>query len=152
MDPTFRIALAILGNEADARDATQDVFLRAWRSLPSLRDPALFPAWFGRIVVNTCRTAARSRGRQRVREIPVEWLDEPTGDPAVDGRIAEIDAIDRALDRLSGAERTLLALHHYRQMPLAEIGDAFGISEKTVKSRLFSARRALERALEDELQ
>ena len=61
--PTFRTALAILGNEADARDATQEIFLRVWRNLPELRDADHFAAWFGRIVVNTCRTAIRGRRR-----------------------------------------------------------------------------------------
>ena len=44
---TFRTALAILGNEADARDATQEIFLRTWRNLPELREPDRFGAWFG---------------------------------------------------------------------------------------------------------
>lgn len=71
---TFRSALAILGNEADARDATQEIFLRAWRNLPELRDPDRFAAWFGRIVVNTCRTSIRGRRRRIVREISVGAL------------------------------------------------------------------------------
>ena len=65
--PTFRTALAILGNEADARDATQEIFLRVWRNLPELRDADHFAAWFGRIVVNTCRTAIRGRRRRIVQ-------------------------------------------------------------------------------------
>jgi RNA polymerase sigma-70 factor (ECF subfamily) len=52
---TFRAVLAILGDESDARDATQAIFVQAWRNLPGLRDEQLFPAWFGRIVVNTAR-------------------------------------------------------------------------------------------------
>ena len=66
--------MAILGNEADARDATQEIFLRAWRNLPDLRETDHFSAWFGRIVVNTCRTAIRRRRRRIVREISVGAL------------------------------------------------------------------------------
>jgi RNA polymerase sigma-70 factor, ECF subfamily len=152
---TFRVALAILGNEADARDATQEIFLRAWRNLPELREAGRFEAWFGRTVVNTCRSAVRGRRRRIVREISVgalpadgEQMASPTR--AHDDRTADLDVLDRALDRLSGADRTLLALHHFEHLPLDEIGERLGVRGKTVKSRLFSARRSLERALEVE--
>ena len=155
LNATFRTALAILGNEADARDATQEIFLRAWRNLPELREPDRFGAWFGRIVVNTCRTAVRGRRRRIVREISVGALPEDgaqieSGASPHDGRTAELDLLGRALDRLSVADRTLLALHHFEHLSLDEIGTRLGVPGKTVKSRLFSARRALERALEVE--
>jgi RNA polymerase sigma-70 factor, ECF subfamily len=152
---TFRTALAILGNDADARDATQEIFLRAWRSLPEVRNPDSFGAWFGRIVVNTCRTTIRTRRRRIVREIsvgalPGEGEQLASGARPHDARVADLDLLGRALDRLSVADRTLLALHHFEHLPLAEIGARLGVPEKTVKSRLFSARRSLERALEVE--
>jgi RNA polymerase sigma-70 factor (ECF subfamily) len=152
---TFRTALAILGNEADARDATQEIFLRAWRNLPDLREPDRFAAWFGRIVVNTCRTAIRGRRRRIVREISVGALPGAGEELASrasphDDRAADIDLLERALDRLSLADRTLLALHHFEHLPLGEIAERLGVPGNTVKSRLFSARRSLERALEVE--
>lgn len=155
LSSTFRIAMAILGNEADARDAIQEAFLRAWRDLPGLRDTDRFEGWFRRILVNACRSAVRGRSRRSVREISVGALPgggagfDPPG-PAQDTRTAEADVLDRALDRLSIAERSLLALHHLEQLSLVTIGVQLGIPSKTVKSRLFSARRALERALEVE--
>jgi len=152
---TFRTALAILGNEADARDATQDIFVRAWRNLPELREPDRFGAWFGRIVVNTCRTAIRGRRRRIVREISVGALPDegqqlPSLEATHDDRSADLDVLDRALDRISMADRTLLALHHFEHLPLDVIGERLGVPAKTVKSRMFSARRSLERALEEE--
>ena len=152
---TFRTAMAILGNESDARDATQEIFLRAWRNLPELREPDHFSAWFGRIVVNTCRTAIRGRRRRIVREISVGALPGdgeqlPSRASPHDDRTADLDLLERALGRLSLADRTLLALHHFEHLPLGEIGDRLGVPGKTVKSRLFTARRLLERALEVE--
>jgi len=153
--PTFRTAMAILGNEADARDSTQEIFLRAWRNLPELRDSDKFGAWFGRIVVNTCRSAIRSRRRRIVREISVGALPgegeqlQSLADP-IEDRGAALDLIDRALTRLPAADRTILALHHFDHLSLEVIGERLGIPSKTVKSRLFSARRSLERALEVE--
>jgi RNA polymerase sigma factor (sigma-70 family) len=67
-----------------------------------------------------------------------------------DDRTADLDLLERALDRLSLADRTLLALHHFEHLPLGDIGERLGVPGKTVKSRLFSARRSLERALEVE--
>ncbi len=149
---TFRTAIAILGNEADARDATQEIFLRAWRNLPELREADRFEAWFGRIVVNTCRTAIRGRRRRIVREISVGAL-PGEGDQLRsaaqphDDRAADLDVIERALGRLSTSDRTILALHHFDHLSLDDIGERLGVPAKTVKSRLFSARRSLERAL-----
>jgi RNA polymerase sigma-70 factor (ECF subfamily) len=65
-----------------------------------------------------------------------------------DIRTRDDDMVGQALDRLSVAERTLLVLHYYEELSLAEIADRIGASAKTVKSRLFTARRALERAFE----
>jgi RNA polymerase sigma-70 factor, ECF subfamily len=151
----FRTAMAILGNEADARDATQDTFVRVWRDLAGLRDAGLFDQWFGRVLVNTCRSAARGRGRRWVREVAVTAMPGAGVDfdpPAEsrDLRSWDDDMVSRALDRLSVAERTLLVLHYYEELSLAEIADRVGIPARTVKSRLFTARRALERAVEGE--
>jgi RNA polymerase sigma-70 factor (ECF subfamily) len=152
---TFRTAMAILGNEADARDATQDTFLKVWRDLAGLRDADRFDQWFGRILVNTCRSAVRGRGRRSVREVAVTSLPgagagfDPAAEPR-DLRSNEDDMVGRALDRLSVAERVVLELHYYEDLSLLEIASRIGIPAKTVKSRLFTARRALERAVEVE--
>ncbi|MEO6349840.1 MAG: sigma-70 family RNA polymerase sigma factor [Candidatus Limnocylindrales bacterium] len=153
--PTFRTVMAILGNESDARDVTQQVFVRAWTNLPGLKDPDRFAAWFGRILTNTCRSSMRGRRRRLVGEIPVSFLDE--GGQLILGtsvghedRIAALDTLGRAINRLSVADRTILALHHHDDLSLAEVGEQLGIAPKTVKSRLFTARRALERALSAE--
>ena len=152
LEPTFRTAMAILGNEADARDVTQEVFVRVWRSLPALQDLDRFPAWLNRIVVNACRTGLSNSRRRQIREIQLDAVETTSPVTAPDPTDARerIRSVAQALDRLSIDERTLLALHHYRGMSLAEIGATIGVPEKTVKSRLHSARRALERALEAE--
>ena len=151
----FRTAMAILGNEADARDAAQDTFVRVWRDLAGLRDAARFDQWFGRILVNTCRSAVRGRGRRWVREVSVTALPdggEGFDPPAVprDLRSWDEDMVSRTMDQLNLADRTLLVLHYYEELPLIEIAARIGISAKTAKSRLFTARRSLERAIEVE--
>jgi len=154
IEPAFRIALAILGREADARDATQDALLDAWRNIRSLRDPDRFDAWLGRIHVNACRGIGRRRGRSAVREISLSMLPDPD-EPASRGRdleeeSASADELEHAFDRLSVEQRTILVLHHLERQPVTRIAAVLGIPEGTAKWRLHAARAALERALEEE--
>src|SRR6187551_3338499 len=67
---TYRIALAILGSEADAGDAVQEAWLAAWRQLPSLREAERFDGWLDQILVNACRMSIRRRGRVREIRMP----------------------------------------------------------------------------------
>jgi RNA polymerase sigma factor (sigma-70 family) len=151
-----RTARAILGNDADARDATQEAFIHAWRELPRLRDPERFDAWLRAIVVNSCRKALRGRRRRQVREIaigdPIEQLaDVASRDQAPDDQVAATEALERSFERLSADERAILVLHHLERQTLVEIAATLAIPVGTAKSRLSAARRQLEQALEVEL-
>ena len=153
---TFRLARAIVGDTRDAEDATQEAFLNAWRNLPRLRDTAKFDAWFGRILVNEARLTLRRRGRVMtvsVDAIDVHGDDRPSPhlrgdhDPSIDA-IAVGDALQRAIDRLTVEQRTILALHHLEERPVATIAAMLGVPVGTAKWRLHEARAALERAME----
>jgi len=145
---TYRMALAILGSEADAGDAVQEAWLAAWRQLPTLRDPARFDGWLDQILVNACRMSIRRRGR--VREIPMPEGFDAVAPQAAFNQVAERDALDRAFGRLTVEQRTILVLHHLEQRPLSAIAAALVIPVGTAKSRLHTARAALERLLETE--
>lgn len=151
--PTMlRTAMAITGREADARDAVQDALVAAWRELPALRDPAAFDAWLTRILVNRCRRGLRRLGAARVREISTDLVGDAVAPSAPDhaAGVVERRALERAFDRLSIDERTILVLHHLDGRALAEIAAVLEIPVGTAKSRLFGARKALERALSRE--
>jgi RNA polymerase sigma-70 factor (ECF subfamily) len=158
IEPAFRTAMAILGHEADARDATQEVFVKAWRELGALRDLHRFDAWLGSIVVNTCRSALRRRHQSRAREISVEAMAEGLGlpqdrsGPDFADQSAELDLLERAFDRLVPDDRVLLVMHHMDHRPVALIASSLGIPEGTAKSRLHTARRRLGAAIEVERQ
>jgi RNA polymerase sigma-70 factor (ECF subfamily) len=142
----LQTARAILGNEADAYDAAQDALVSAWVRLPALRDLARFDAWLGRALVNKCRDVQRKRGR--VREIDLTTTDATVGDGAA--ARAERAAILAAFDRLSADQRYILVLHYLHELQLTQIAVQLRVPVGTAKSRLWSARRALERALEAE--
>ena len=148
VDAVYRTSLAILGNPTDAQDATQDAFISMWRSFRGLRDVDRFDAWFGRIVTNACRMALRHR--RTVREIPMTTgLPEREAD-GTDAFAASIaaDDFDQAFDSLAVEQRSLLVAHYLDGRSVESLADELGVPIGTAKSRLFTARRALERALE----
>ncbi|HEY3523541.1 MAG TPA: sigma-70 family RNA polymerase sigma factor [Candidatus Limnocylindrales bacterium] len=153
-DTVYKASLAILGNEADAADATQDTLLMAWRQIGSLRDPARFDPWLARINLNACRMRLRQI-RPRVRWLrPLASLATEPADnrtTPVDDRTADADAFDRAFEQLTGEQRALLVWRHLDGRSIEEIADRLGVPGGTVKSRLFAARRALEAAHAQEL-
>lgn len=146
IDAVHRTAFAILGDEADAQDAVQDAFVAAWRSIRTLQDPDRFDAWFGRILTNSCRMSLRRRKR---RPMGTEPMPVDLADPAavVPGE-ADAEGLERAFARLPAEQRALLVARHLDERPIPELAAALRVPEGTVKSRLFSARVALRRALE----
>jgi RNA polymerase sigma-70 factor, ECF subfamily len=144
IDAVYRTAIGILGNSADARDATQEALVSAWRSLRSLRDTDHFDAWMRAITVNAARMVAR---RRRVREIPMTaYLEQADLDP---GAVSAAD-FDAVFDRLTVDQRALLLAHHLDGESVAQLAVRLGIPEGTVKSRLHTARQALDRLLTEE--
>lgn len=156
LDRLYRMAVAITRSEPDARDATQDACVLAWRELPRLRDHNKFDPWLSQILVNAARGVVRRTGRIRVRELSVEPAHPDAGAraepamPAETDTLGDSDAIQRAFARLDGTTRSLLVLHYVEGTPLSEIARVMGSPVGTIKWRLSNARKALERALEAE--
>jgi RNA polymerase sigma-70 factor (ECF subfamily) len=141
IDSVYRTALAILGSPADARDATQEALVSMWRGLPSLRSADSFDGWLYRITVNASRMALRRRRGVREVSLVVDAYVSPAPD---------LPGFDVAFDRLSVEQRALLVAHHLDGFSVADLAVRLGIPEGTVKSRLHTARGALEKALEAE--
>ncbi|HEX2754428.1 MAG TPA: RNA polymerase sigma factor [Candidatus Limnocylindrales bacterium] len=146
MDAVYRLTSAILGNEADARDAAQETFVAAWRQLARLREPEKFEAWLQRIAINAARQTMRARSRRRIREIPsstvVALAERVAGGPRDDAAI-----LDAALATMPIDQRAILVLHHLEGRSITELAAILDIPEGTAKSRLFAARRALAAAI-----
>jgi RNA polymerase sigma-70 factor (ECF subfamily) len=117
-----------------ARDVVQDAMLKAWRDLPTLREPERFDAWLHRLTMRACIDAAR-RQRRHVVEVALSSL----GDPAVADDTAAVvdrDLLDRVLSRLEPEQRAILVLRYYLDLSLPDAADALGIPLGTAKSRL----------------
>jgi RNA polymerase sigma-70 factor, ECF subfamily len=151
MDGVYRVTMAILGDEADARDAAQDTFVTAWRQIRSVRDPERFDAWLQRVAVNAARMTHRSRRRRGVREIPQSRLGTARNQPVFDdGAAADARVLDGALRTLDIDQRSILVLHHLQGRTVAELAAILDIPPGTVKSRLHTARRSLQAAIDAE--
>jgi RNA polymerase sigma-70 factor (ECF subfamily) len=136
----FTVALRLVGNAEDARDVTQNALVRAFEHLEQFDPNRRFFSWVYRIAVNESLNFRRSERPH----------DELPAVLAVDGRQSdmvashELDArIHAAIARLSREYREVIVLRHFADLSYQEIGEAIGVPEKTVKSRLFSARQRL---------
>lgn len=130
-----------------ARDAVQEALVRAWRDLPGLRDPGLIVPWLRRLLVHACIDELRRARRRLVVEVELTDLHHPAlGDASV--RSEDRDALERAFRRLDPAQRTVIVLHYYLDLPVAEIAAALEMPSGSVKSCLSRGRDALRAALE----
>lgn len=145
LDEAYRVASWILGEQTAAEDAVQDAATKAWAARSTLRDPATLPAWFGRIVVNTCRDELRRRGRRPSTTDLALAL--PFPDPSARNTADERDEVARALRRLSGDARVVLALRYGADLTVPAIAARLGIPEGTAKTRLRDALEAARRAI-----
>jgi RNA polymerase sigma-70 factor (ECF subfamily) len=138
----YRTAAVLLGDAAEAEDATQDALVRTWQQWDRLRDHDRAGAWFGRILVNVCRDRLRLR-----RPVTVRWLPDVES-PGPDGRSGERDALWSALAGLSADHRIVIVLRYYLDLPLEAIAERTGTPLGTVKSRLHHALEAIRAAYE----
>jgi len=158
----FNLAWRMLGNREDALDATQDTFLRVFRSLAAFRGDARFRTWLTGIAINVCRNRLVSvEVRARRAAVPLV-ADDPSGGGPVELPIADPApgpeaaahgaelrrALERALATLSPEHREILLLHEMQGLPYEELTAVLGCRLGTVKSRLARARTALRALLE----
>jgi len=140
-------AQLILNDGELARDAVQETLTRAWRDLPTLRDPDRFDAWLRRLLVRACMDEARRRRRHRI-EVDLAVLADPVAADHDDASVLLRDQLDRGFRRLSPEARSLIVLHHYFDLPLADVAAALGIPVGTAKSRLHRALQEMRAALD----
>ena len=140
----FAVATRLLGDSDEAADAVQNAFVRAYRKLQTFDQGHKFFSWIYRILVNECLNVRRSR---RALE-PLDAGLATREDPHRDAEQAELRAdVQAALLRLPPAYREVVVLRHYANLSYLEIANIIGVPEKTVKSRLYSARQRLGEAL-----
>jgi len=137
----FTVALRMLGDEEEARDAAQNTFVKVFEKLGTYDSRYRFFSWIYRIHVNECLNVRRRPSAVRASGIE---------DGAAQG--TDVDAVETAEKRqavkeailgLPAAYREVIVLRHFAALSYEEMSDAIGIPLKTVKSRLYTARQLL---------
>ncbi|MFO1019313.1 MAG: RNA polymerase sigma factor [Planctomycetales bacterium] len=138
--PVYAVCYRMLGHLQDAEDITQEVFLRAFRSLGRWDADRPLKPWLFTIAVNCCKTALVNRRKWGTStDLSQEWL-APVESA---GRTDLAEELQRGLDSLRDEYRTCFILFHEQDLSCAEIGKLLGCPEGTVKTWLFRARREL---------
>ncbi len=153
----YRLAYDLTGNGMDAEDLSQDVFIKAFRSLSSFRGDSKFGTWLYRITVNTCLDHRSKKSLSMVTPISTTQNEEehaPYEHPSsgvLPDQAAESSLIQKnielALEQLSPREKTVFMLRHYHDLPLKEIAETLNISLGSVKTLLFRAIKRLQNEL-----
>ncbi len=149
-----RFVARYLGDPEDARDVTQEVFVKVYGALDSYDPRYRFSTWIFRIAGNAAIDHLRRRRIKTVSlesapmddEVDVRRIDpvDPGPDPLTDLSRARLrERLDAAIERLPDDYRELISLRHYGELPYEEIADLKGMPLGTVKNKLFRARQAL---------
>lgn len=154
-----RIAFRITGNEADAEEAAQEAFLRAYNKLPNFRQDSAFSTWIIRITMNTAINLVERRNRDLTYYAPRIEDETSIADHTI--RIADRQAgpegilLNReaaslrqtAMAVLTPMERTAFTLRHMEDVPMAEIAAALNVTSNSAKQAVFRAVSKLRRSL-----
>lgn len=157
----YALVYNMTGHKQDAEDMVQEVFVKAYRSLRGFKGDSSFYTWIYRIATNRTINFLKKRKR-RVSDVSLDDVDQAAErDPALvelraretpirDIALSELQKrLNAALQTLSEDHRTVVVLHDVEGLPHSEIASIMNCSEGTVRSRLFYARKQLQRELAD---
>jgi RNA polymerase sigma-70 factor (ECF subfamily) len=136
----YTVAFRMLGNQDDARDATQTAFVRTYERLASFNPDHRFFSWIYRIVMNECLNVIRARRPEEGLTPALAAAGSPFETAASHERRVQVQA---ALLQLSPDYRAVVVLRHFGGLSYDEMATALGVPSKTVKSRLHTARQRL---------
>ena len=158
----FRIARAVMGDDAEAEDVLQEAYTRAFAAIAGFRGEAGVATWLTRIVLNEAHGRLRSRratvdldvvetAQVSARVLPFPGRNGPE-DPEADAARAQIRrVIEQAVDALPEAFRLVFILREVEELSVEATAEHLGIRPETVKTRLHRARRRLREALDAQL-
>lgn len=136
----FTVALRMLGDYEDARDATQNAFVKVYENLDTYDPRYRFFSWMYRILLNECLNARRAR--RPTEPVDTERPDEGERQDGVEEAERRRD-VRAAVLALPVPYREVIVLRHFAAMSYEEMSAALGVPAKTVKSRLHTARNRL---------
>ncbi len=157
-DQILNLCYRYLNSREEAEDATQDVFLKAYRALKNWEPRAKFKTWLFRIAINHCLNIVR-----RQKKVPFQGLEEGEGERDVLNKMTGYSAgasgeeilmseqqnnfIRNALWQLPENQRQVIILYYYQELSYEEISEVLDVSISSIESRLFRAKRSLAKIL-----
>jgi RNA polymerase sigma-70 factor, ECF subfamily len=148
--PVYNVAMRMLRHPEDARDVTQTTFLKAFEKLDQFDFGHRFYSWIYRIAINESIDFLNSRQRYAPLDDDDAGVDEGCSPPEAYGNAQLGRRVQAAMMNLSNDHRAVLTLRHFTECSYQDIAGILGIPEKTVKSRLFTARQQLRSQLDDD--
>jgi RNA polymerase sigma-70 factor, ECF subfamily len=146
--PVYNAALRMLHNAEDARDVAQTVFMKVYEHLADYDPKYRFYSWVYRIAVNESLHGIDRR--HRVEPIDDDTEDDHPGPDEILGEQQVTRSVQSALMRIKPEYRTVIVLKHILGCSYHDMSEILQLPEKTVKSRLFTARQLLKEALLDQ--
>ena len=149
----YGLTLRMLGRDEEAKDATQETFLSAYRNLRKFRGEAKFSSWIYRIALNICNTRLRGRSKctfsldEQREAIGFELADDNVD---LGGRLQREQVaayVRRALGGLPPEMRQVIVMKEYEGLKFSEIADILGIPISTVKTRMYTGLSELKKRL-----
>jgi RNA polymerase sigma-70 factor (ECF subfamily) len=144
--PVYNTVLHIVGNVDDAREICQEAFMKAFQHLASYDPSRKFFSWIYRVAVNEAINHVKSR---KPTEALTDTLETPDANPAVHfEELEQWSELHRQIMNLEPNYRAVIILRHFLHMSYVEVSEILNLAEKTVKSRLFTARQLLRDAMQ----
>jgi RNA polymerase sigma-70 factor, ECF subfamily len=155
-------ARSLVGNLEDARDLTQEAFVKAFRNLEGFKSESRFYTWFYRILMNTCKDFLRKKNLRRAFSFwgpaPAEEETDPLASvpdrsPNAASAMASRElgsALDAALEKLPFRQKSVFALRYLEGMSLDEIAESLGLTTGAVKAHLWQAGQKMKIFLKDQ--
>ena len=156
----YGLVYHMTSNREDTNDILQDVFTKAYRSLKRFRGKSSFYTWIYSIATNMTLNFLKKRNRRRtmsLNDVDLAIESDPDfieatskSDPVRDANLSELQkSLNMAMQQLSVDHRAVVTMFDIQGMPHSEISKILGVSEGTIRSRLFYAHRLLQSHLED---
>ena len=145
LKPIFNLALRMVNDSEQAADIAQTTFIKAYENLSTFKRDLKFFSWLYRIAINESLNVLEKQKQKD--EFPAEAV---SGDPMPDEIIhvtERNEIIQQALMKLPSDQRSVIVMRHFLDFSYGQIGATLSIPEKTVKSRLFTARQKLKELL-----
>ena len=139
--PLFNIALKITNRKDEAQDVAQAAFIKAYENLPSFDQKRKFFSWLYRIAINEALNVRNSR--KLSNELSEEISSQEQEPDEIVHELQRNQTLEHAVSELSVDYRIVITLRHFQNLSYHEISDVLQVPEKTVKSRLFTARQQL---------